>query len=91
MKLIRCLVEIKTQEGRTVSYHGLYQSTTDAVIDALERFGFGKVSKGYGMKLIENLPWLAALAVFVALMSLVFNEINMAFEHLVYVFSSVGK
>lgn len=35
---------VKTADGAQHSYGGLYPSTCDAVIDAIERFGIAKVS-----------------------------------------------
>ena len=44
VKLIKCQVTVKTADGAQHSYGGLYPSTCDAVIDALERFGIAKIS-----------------------------------------------
>lgn len=44
VKLIKCQVTVKTEDGAQHSYGGLFPSTCDAVIDAIERFGIAKVS-----------------------------------------------
>lgn len=41
---IRCKVEIMTHNGKRHVYDGLFKTTADAVMDALDRFGFGRVS-----------------------------------------------
>lgn len=43
--LRRCKVEVMTANGQSHAYYGLFRTTMDAVIDALDRFGLGgKVS-----------------------------------------------
>lgn len=41
---VRCKVRITLRDGKTFAYSGLYKSTSEAAMDALERFGFGSVS-----------------------------------------------
>ncbi len=41
---VRCKVQVTLRDGKTFAYSGLYKSTSEAAIDALERFGFGSVS-----------------------------------------------
>lgn len=38
---IQCKVEVMTKDGGSHAYSGLFKSTTDAVMDALNRFGMG--------------------------------------------------
>lgn len=35
---IRCKVQVVTQDGHTHIYQGLFKSTSEAVIDAMEKF-----------------------------------------------------
>ena len=42
--VIKCRVKVRTATGEQHSYAALFTSTTDAAIDALERFGISKIS-----------------------------------------------
>ncbi|MCP5246358.1 MAG: hypothetical protein H6937_10630 [Burkholderiales bacterium] len=37
-QLMKCKIKIKTREGKSLVYHGLFKSTTDAILDAINRF-----------------------------------------------------
>jgi len=37
-RLIKCKIKLTTRTGETYYYHGLFRSTSDAVIDAVSRF-----------------------------------------------------
>lgn len=43
-RLVKCRVSVRTATGEQHSYAALFASTTDAAIDALERFGISKIS-----------------------------------------------
>lgn len=43
-RLIKCRVRVRTATGEQRSYTALFKSTCGAVMDALDRFGFCKVS-----------------------------------------------
>lgn len=43
-RLIKCRVSVRTATGEQHSYTALFKSTCGAVMDALDRFGFCKVS-----------------------------------------------
>lgn len=43
--VIKCQVKVRTATGEQHSYAALFASTTDAAIDALERFGISKISE----------------------------------------------
>lgn len=38
---IRCQIEVITRDGSNHRYCGLFTTTADAILDALDRFGFG--------------------------------------------------
>jgi hypothetical protein len=40
---IRCKVQITRPDGKTFTYQGLFKSTSEAVMDALEKYGIVKV------------------------------------------------
>lgn len=37
-RLIKCRIKLTTRTGETYFYYGLFRSTSDAVIDAVNRF-----------------------------------------------------
>jgi len=43
-RLIKCRVNVRTIKGDKHHYTGLFPSTCDAVMDALDRFGLAKIS-----------------------------------------------
>lgn len=43
-RLVKCRVSVRTATGERHSYTALFKSTCGAVMDALDRFGFCKVS-----------------------------------------------
>lgn len=42
--MIKCKVIVKHEDGKVHQYEGMFPSTCDALIDALDKFGIAKVS-----------------------------------------------
>ncbi len=42
--LLKCALKIKTRNGQKFVYYGLFHSTTEAVIDAIQRFEIASLS-----------------------------------------------
>ncbi|SDY37779.1 hypothetical protein [Nitrosomonas sp. Nm58] len=40
---VKCKVQVTMKDGRSFTYNGLFKSTSEAVMDALEKYGIVKV------------------------------------------------
>jgi len=38
IRIIKCEIKLKTRDGKRFIYHGLFKSTSEAIIDAINRF-----------------------------------------------------